>query len=58
MRERAVSGVAASHEAEAVDLLISIARQDKDARVLRQAMNAIGRSRDPRAHAFLEEVLK
>ncbi len=58
MRERAISGVAASSDPGAVDLLIATARQDKDVRVRRQAMNAIGRSRDARARAFLEDVLK
>ena len=58
LRQRAISGVSASREPEALDLLISVARQDKDQRVRREAVNAIGRSRDPRAKAFLEEVLK
>jgi len=58
MRQRAIVGLAASPEPDAVDLLISTARQDKDSRVRRQAVNAISRSRDPRARAFLENVLK
>jgi hypothetical protein len=41
-----------------VDLLIAAARQDREARVRRQAMNAIGRSRDPHARVFLENVLR
>jgi hypothetical protein len=58
VRERAILGVSESREPEAVDLLISTARQDREARVRRQAMNAIGRSHDPRARAFLENVLR
>ena len=54
----AILGVAGSRAPEAVDLLIAAARQDREARVRRQAMNAIGRSRDPRAQAFLESVLR
>jgi HEAT repeat protein len=58
VRQRAVEGIAASKEPEALDTLIAIARKDSDTRVRRQAVNAISRSRDPRAQAFLEDVLK
>jgi hypothetical protein len=58
IRERCVAGLAASPEPGALDLLISVARDDHDLRVRRQAMNAIGHSIDPRAQAFLEGVLK
>jgi hypothetical protein len=58
LRGRAIAGLAASHEPGALDLLISVARDDRDLRVRRQAMNALGRSGDPRAQAFLEDLLK
>jgi hypothetical protein len=58
VRQRAVDGIAASQQPEALDTLIAIARQEGDANVRRQAVNAISRSHDPRAEAFLEQVLR
>jgi hypothetical protein len=58
VRQRAVDGIAASRLPEALDALIAIARQEGDANVRRQAVNAISRSHDPRAEAFLEQILR
>jgi hypothetical protein len=41
-----------------VEQLIEIARTTRDTEVRREVMAALGRSRDPRAAAFFEQVLK
>jgi hypothetical protein len=54
----ALRAIASHAGPEALDLLISIARTDKDPRMRKQAMSSLGQSRDPRALAFFEDVLK
>ena len=56
VRERAISALAVSKDG--IPLLIEVARTTQDAGVRRQAMSSLSRSRDPRALAFFEEVLK
>jgi hypothetical protein len=56
VRAGAISALAVSKEG--IPLLIEVARTTQNAGVRRQAMSSLGRSRDPRALAFFEEVLK
>jgi hypothetical protein len=39
-------------------VLIELAKTTQNAEVRKQAMSSLGRSRDPRALAFFEDVLK
>jgi hypothetical protein len=54
----AVYAMGAHSEPLAVDVLIQKARNDKRPSLRRAAFQAIGRLRDPRAFAFLEEILR
>lgn len=58
LRRRAIRALAASKGPEAVDALVSIARTQPNSQLGRQAVNALARSRDRRARAFFEDVLK
>jgi HEAT repeats len=56
VRIHAVSALAVSKEG--IPPLIEVARTTQNAGVRRQAMSSLGRSRDPRALAFFEDVLR
>lgn len=43
---------------EGIQVLIELAKTTQNAEVRKQAMSSLGRSRDPRALAFFEDVLK
>ena len=43
---------------EGIPVLIELAKTTQNAEVRKQAMSSLGRSRDPRALAFFEDVLK
>lgn len=58
VRERAVFALSQLPKDEGVPLLIQVARSSRDARVRQRAMFWLGQSKDPRALAFFEEILK
>ncbi len=58
VRERAVFALSQLPKDESVPLLITLARTNRDAKVRQRAMFWLGQSKDPRAVAFFEEVLK
>jgi hypothetical protein len=58
VKTRAVSSIAAWPRGEGVPHLITLARTSRDAAVQKRAVSSLGNSRDPRAIAYLEELLK
>jgi HEAT repeat protein len=58
VRKKAVFALSQLPTDEGVPKLIDVARNHRDAAVRRQAMFWLGQSRDPRALAFFEQVLK
>ena len=58
VRKRAVSGLARLPTDAAIPMLIQIARTNKDPEVKKQAVSLLSQSRDPRAVAYMEEILK
>jgi hypothetical protein len=54
----AIYAMGAHSDALALDVLIEKARHEKRPTLRRAAVQAIGRLRDPRAFAFLEEILR
>jgi len=57
VKRRAISGLSQMPNAEGVPILIEVARSNKSPEVRRQAMQALGQSKDPRAVAFFETLL-
>lgn len=58
VKERAVFALAQLPKDEGIPLLIDVARSNRDPKVRQRAMFWLGQSKDPRAVAFFEEVLK
>ena len=58
VRRRAVSSLQNMPDGEGIPALIQMARGSQDPEIRKQAMSGLGSSRDPRAVAFFEEVLK
>lgn len=58
VKRRAVSALQQLPNGEGIPLLIEVAKTSRNAEVRRQAMSSLGHSRDPRAIAFFEQVLK
>jgi hypothetical protein len=58
VRKKAVFALSQLPKDEGVPRLIDVARNHRDAAVRRQAMFWLGQSRDPRALAFFEQVLR
>jgi hypothetical protein len=58
VRKRAVSGLGRLPAETAIPMLIQIARTNKNAEVQKQAVTLLSQSRDPRAIAYMEELLK
>jgi len=58
VKKRAVFALTQMPSGEGVPLLIQVARTNQNAAVRKQAMFWLGQSRDPRALAYIEEVLK
>jgi len=58
VKERAVFALSQLPKDEGVPLLVGIARSNRDPKVRQRAMFWLGQSKDPRAVAFFEEVLK
>ncbi len=58
VKRRAVSALVSLPDGQGIPLLIEVVKTSQDPEVRKQAMNTLGNSRDPRATAFFEEVLK
>jgi HEAT repeat protein len=58
VRQRAVKGLARLPTEESIPLLIDLARTDKSPLVRKEAVSALSSSRDPRALAYLETLVK
>ena len=58
VRRNAVSALRSLPDGEGIPLLIQAARSHRDAEVRKHAMSVLGQSRDPRATAFFEDVLR
>jgi len=58
VKRRAVSALLSVPDGEGIPILIELVKTTQDPEVRKQAMNTLGGSRDPRATAFFEEVLK
>jgi len=58
VKKRAVFALTQMPAGEGVPLLIQMARSNQNAAVRKQAMFWLGQSKDPRALAYIEEVLK
>jgi hypothetical protein len=58
VRRRAVSALQSMPDGEGVPVLIQMAKTGRDAEMKKQAMQSLQHSRDPRALAFFEDVLK
>ena len=58
VRTRAVSSIAQWPRGEGIPQLVTLARSSKDPAVRKQAVSSLSNSRDPRAVAYMEELLK
>jgi HEAT repeat protein len=58
VKRRAISALQYLPDGEGIPLLIQLAKTSHDAEVRKQAMSSLGQSRDERAIAFFEDVLK
>jgi len=58
VRRRAVSALHALPDGEGIPPLIEVVKTTQNADVRKQAMSSLGQSRDPRALAYFEDVLK
>jgi hypothetical protein len=58
VRQRAVKGLARLPADDSIPLLLQLARTNKSPIVKKEAVTALGQSKDPRAIAYLEELLK
>jgi HEAT repeat protein len=58
VKQRAIQGLARLTADEATSLLIQLARTTSSAAVRKEAVTALGRSRDPKALAYMEELIK
>ena len=58
VKKKAVFALAQMHDGEGVPALIRVARENSNPAVRKQAMFWLGQSKDPRALAFIEDVLK
>jgi HEAT repeat protein len=58
VRLRAVSALSSLPDGGGVPLLIQLAKTTQNAEIRKRAMSSLGNSRDPRALAFFEDVLK
>ena len=58
VKERAVSALQSMSDGQGIPSLIHIAKEGRNPDVRKRAMQSLSRSRDPRALAFLEEMLK
>jgi hypothetical protein len=58
VRRNAVSALRSLPDGEGIPLLMQTAKSHRDAEVRKHAMSVLGQSRDPRAVAFFEDVLR
>lgn len=58
VKQRGVSGISTLPGNAGVPTLIELARSDRPLPVRKQAVSALGQSKDPRAIAYLEEIVK
>jgi HEAT repeats len=58
VKKRVVSGIAGLQADDSVPALIQLARTNSNMTVRKQAVSALGQTKDPRAVTFLEEILK
>jgi HEAT repeat protein len=58
VQRRALSGLGAVPDAGGIAPLIQLARTAKDPAVRKEAVRVLSRSADPRATAFMEELIK
>jgi hypothetical protein len=58
VKRRAVSALQHLPNGDGIPLLIQLAKSSRDAEVRKQAMSSLGQTRDQRAIAFFEDVLK
>ena len=58
VKQRGVRGIGRLPDADGVPVLLQLARSTKSPVIRKEAVAALGKSRDPRALAYLEEVLK
>jgi HEAT repeats len=58
VKRRAISLLQTLPDGAGIPLLIQVAKTSRDPDMRKQAMNSLGRSQDPRALAFFEQVLK
>jgi HEAT repeat protein len=57
LREQAIFALSQRHESEAVELMIELARKEKDPKLRKNLVFWIGQSGDPAAEAFLLEII-
>jgi hypothetical protein len=57
MKEQMIFVLSQRHDREALDKLMSIARNDPDREMRRKAMFWLGQSKDPRVTAFLADII-
>ena len=57
LREQVIFAIAQRHEGAAIEKLMDIARSDPDREMRKKAIFWLGQSRDPRATAFLAELI-
>jgi HEAT repeat protein len=58
VKQRAIQGLARLTADETTSLLIQLARTSSSAVVKKEAVTALGRSKDPKALAYMEELIK
>jgi hypothetical protein len=58
VQRRALSALQSMPDGEGVPVLIQMAKTQRDPELRKQAMNSLQHSRDPRALAFFEDILK
>src|SRR6185436_2560839 len=58
VKKRGVSGIAALPVDQSVPALIQLAKTNASIVVKKEAVTALGRTKDPRAIAYLQELLK
>jgi hypothetical protein len=58
VQRRAISTLNSLPDGEGIPLLIQVIKTTKDPQIRKEAMNSLQNSRDPRAIAFFEDVLK
>ena len=58
LRQDAVHAISVTDDPAGIEFLIATARKDQDQNIRRACVTALARSKDPRAFAFLEDLLK